>query len=444
MESSDTSRGFILRAFGTFTVSNWGVQFPSVTGNIAFSSGSILTNNVWNHIAITYTGNPTGTLIYYQNGSQIKSVTASSSYIAPLTASGDEIHVFNGPSAANIVADVAMWNIVLTQVEITGLAQGQRPPTIRPASLQVYQRLDGLVLPDPGINGMVLTQTAGSSHAVAGPPYAPLSPPWPQFSVGPFLPPQAPWGSRRFNGTSDQINCGTSIAPAAITLSIWFNASTLTPAYQTLFGRDRQAVTNSFWQIHIKSTGHLAYYVRGGVGSINIDPGTGAVSTGAWHHVALTYDSTNGLKGYLDGVADGTAAANGALNSTFVSEQLQIGNDTAVAGRFFGGQLADAAIWNVSLSALEIAALAKGARPPVIREPSLIAYYPIDGLQSPEEDLSGFKNNGTVTGTTPAAGPPYAMLSPRWPQFPAVVAAPTFNPAWAKPLNQVISGGRAT
>jgi hypothetical protein len=53
--------------------------------------------------------------------------------------------------------------------------------------------------------------------------------------------------------------------------------------------------------------------------------------------------------------------------------------------------------------------------------------------------LSGNKNNGTLTGTTAVAGPPYAPFTPRWPQ-PLMAAAPTFNPAWALGKNIVIEG----
>jgi hypothetical protein len=79
--------------------------------------------------------------------------------------------------------------------------------------------------------------------------------------------------------------------------------------------------------------------------------------------------------------------------------------------------LADVAIWNVDLTAFEISALAKGARPNIIRPASLVAWWPLDGLQSPEPDLSRNAKNGTLTGTAAAFGPPYAPFTPRWPQI---------------------------
>jgi hypothetical protein len=110
------------------------------------------------------------------------------------------------------------------------------------------------------------------------------------------------------------------------------------------------------------------------------------------------------------------------------------------ASLFNNGQLADFAIWSVLLTAAEASALAKGARPNTIRSASLVNWWPLGGIQSPEPDLSGNKNNGTLTGTAPAFGPPIAPFTPRWPQTLAAVAAPTFQAAWAKGKNTVIEG----
>jgi hypothetical protein len=82
-------------------------------------------------------------------------------------------------------------------------------------------------------------------------------------------------------------------------------------------------------------------------------------------------------------------------------------------GQALQGNMADTALWNVVLSATEIAALAKGIRPPQVRPAALIGYWPLDGLQSPEPDLSGNRNNGTLTGTVNAFGPPIRPITPR-------------------------------
>jgi len=122
---------------------------------------------------------------------------------------------------------------------------------------------------------------------------------------------------------------------------------------------------------------------------------------------------------------------------------VNLGFDPANAGRLLNGRLADIAFWNVQLTALEVAALARGMRPSRVRPLGLKQFLPIDGLVNPEPDLAGGAFNSTMSGTPPprALGPPVAPLTPRWPQAPmSGVAPPTFNPAWALGKNVLVEG----
>jgi hypothetical protein len=65
---------------------------------------------------------------------------------------------------------------------------------------------------------------------------------------------------------------------------------------------------------------------------------------------------------------------------------------------------------------------------------------PLDGIQTTEPDLSGFARNGTLTGTSAVAGPPFTQFTPRWPQFPDVASAPSFQAAWALNRNFINQG----
>ena len=238
--------------------------------------------------------------------------------------------------------------------------------------------------------------------------------------------------ARSFNGTTDKIDCGTGVtAPTpAVSISAWVYMTSLTPAYSSVYGRVNSADFHSVHQILVKSTGHIGYFVAVvGVASFLVDPGTNAISTGSWHHVALTCNPSLGgpLTGFLDGLSDGTQSrAADTIGTSFGTNHTCIGFDDSAAGRNLGGRIADAAMWNVVLTAAEIKALAVGARPNMIRPANLLHWLPLDGLQSPEPDLSGFANNGTLTGTTIAPGPPIMPFTPRWPQ---VNSLPLLGPA---------------
>lgn len=90
---------------------------------------------------------------------------------------------------------------------------------------------------------------------------------------------------------------------------------------------------------------------------------------------------------------------------------------------FADGRVAEAAIWNVALTASEVAALAKGVSPLQIRPASLQAYWPLIGRQSPEPDwVGGF--NLTLTNAPANAAhvpvmPPYAWVMNRGVFVPA-------------------------
>ena len=85
------------------------------------------------------------------------------------------------------------------------------------------------------------------------------------------------------------------------------------------------------------------------------------------------------------------------LNTWFGSKRGIIGQIHSSSDFNFGntnGQIADLAIGTLTLTAGEMSALAAGFRPSNIRRTALVGYWPLDGLSSPEPDLSGNAFNG--------------------------------------------------
>lgn len=123
---------------------------------------------------------------------------------------------------------------------------------------------------------------------------------------------------------------------------------------------------------------------------------SGNTGPSTWVHVAGVIESATSRTPYLNGIAGatGTDSRNPALAETTVGTGS--GQERGFANT---GHLAEAAIWSVGLSAAEIAALAAGVPPRLIRPESLWGYWPIWGVDSPEPDLSGNQRSLTVTGT---------------------------------------------
>jgi hypothetical protein len=240
--------------------------------------------------------------------------------------------------------------------------------------------------------------------------------------------------ARSFNGSTDGILTTSAFANSTgnATIFAWVYPTSLPNAYNTVYGHQPGGTNNAM--VFIKSTGVGAFYSN----NSSVDPGSITINTNAWSTIALSYDQSLGLNPYVNGVADTTSVPHGAIGS--VAGKASIGYDFVTASRQFNGRIALVAEWNTSLTAREHLALAKGALPWTIRPVNLVGVWPLDGLQSPEPDFSGNANNGVLTGTALAAGPPVMMFTPRWPQFNFAAAAPSFSPAWAAGKNRIIEG----
>jgi len=165
-----------------------------------------------------------------------------------------------------------------------------------------------------------------------------------------------------FNGSSNYINVGTSstLFPDAFTFSAWINRGTLSggDGYYQIVGRDSGG--SAYAVLLIKSTGKLAPYIYGNA-SINYDgTGTYTLSTSTWYHVVMTYDSTNGLKAYVNGNLDGSVAANG--NPVNVSNATTIGY-SILYGRYFNGSIDSVRVYRRALTADEVTTIYNSEKP---------------------------------------------------------------------------------
>lgn len=230
--------------------------------------------------------------------------------------------------------------------------------------------------------------------------------------------------ARSFNGTSDLISTAATSGPSIstpFTVAAWIFANSI-GVDQSIIGSIDIGGNTGGVQLRISSGGALQLndnnhaVLLSGLGT--------SVRTQTWALVAGSYDGTNVNIYWNNTNASGTSAAGlgVAAHGYMIGACTDINN---VAIQFWPGQIADVAFWSAILTAQEISALVAGARPYSVRGKSITAWWPLTGLQSPEPDFSGNKNNGTLTGTTPAFGPPIMQFTPRWPQSLLVSAGPT-------------------
>ena len=182
----------------------------------------------------------------------------------------------------------------------------------------------------------------------------------------------------------------------AVTAMAWVrtDANPGTDAWHAIIGRQGTTTGDNFviakttpswlggaahWYVGVDgSTGDPGFYTTNG------SPGT----TATWRHVALTYNSTDGLKLYVDGVSvaatSGSGTAAGTMTS-FSSRKLIIGGNANNAGDYgtdnaqdvLDGRIEDARVYDTALTAAEIAFIYNSA--PRVQSVSATANNGTDG-----------------------------------------------------------------
>lgn len=155
---------------------------------------------------------------------------------------------------------------------------------------------------------------------------------------------------------------------------------------------------------------------------------TSAHAINTWGHIAGTFSSSS-CYAYVNGSTDGENSD--AVNFPNL-DRTDIGgfNNGGSVGGAWPGYLAEAAIWNVVLTAAEVAILAKGYSPLLVRPESLRAYWPL--IRDTDDDIVGGFSMTAVNGPTVAAHPrifypgmshvryaPAAIAALRIPRHPA-------------------------
>ncbi len=149
------------------------------------------------------------------------------------------------------------------------------------------------------------------------------------------------------SASSQRASNGLNIAAfTAITFSAWVNATSFPNAYNTI------GISNSstrFIELYVKSTGKLAQFIANPAKSYD---GTGShtLSTATWYLLHLTYDTTQGLIGYVNAASDGTASSGGALSITGLTG-CDLATDPINAGRFWNGKIDEVRVSNIARSA---------------------------------------------------------------------------------------------
>lgn len=148
------------------------------------------------------------------------------------------------------------------------------------------------------------------------------------------------------SASSQYIGLGTGMNPTALTYTAWVNATSLPNAYNSVVVRN--VLNSTFTGIWVKSNGKLLMGAVANNARTYDGTGSNTLSTGTTYHLALTYDSTAGLVGYVNASSDNTVAANGALSTTAATSEI-------------GHDFVNTRLWNGMIDHVTIASVARSA-----------------------------------------------------------------------------------
>lgn len=210
-------------------------------------------------------------------------------------------------------------------------------------------------------------------------------------------------------------------APATalpLTLSIWFR-HTNQPTTEELLTLHLGAGGDTRYGLWLYSDKSVLATARNDAAGGQAEAQTLATSAEqVWHHGAAVFTSTSSRAAYLNGA---NKATNAAVIGAFTPAGVGIGKSIDVQG--FTGQLAHAAIWTAALDDAEIAALAAGFDPRMIRPDALAAYWPLES-DAPLPDFWRGRLDLSNGGSTAyeVTLPPY--LGPTTPRLGMKMSAP--------------------
>lgn len=202
-----------------------------------------------------------------------------------------------------------------------------------------------------------------------------------------------------FNGVSQYLTTPTSpVSGVPLTLACWTKLNSLTGG-PTIFNLQGADVLSASILLGIRPSDLTIRLFTSGVSTIQSAPAV----TGQWFHAAGVVTSTTSRAVYYNGTSSGsstTSVAAPTLTRVIIGADIYSGAPEA----FVNGAIAECGVWSAALTAVEIASLAKGISPRVVRPQSLVFYAPL------LRNLIDYKGRLTITNNNGATAADHARI----------------------------------
>jgi hypothetical protein len=276
---------------------NW---FTQLAGNLIQTGTPV--RNQWNYVAVTYNGS---TITMYVNGTSIGTVASSANAQNSALTIGQD---WNFYTTTGYIADVRISNTVRT------ISVPTAPYTSDGNTRFLASFTNGGIFDSAMMNNLETVGNAQVSTSVV------------KYGTG----------SMAFDGTDDTINGPRIVTPQTdfgsgdFTVESWIYINAFTPWSTQYIANKYAANTNeASWYYYVRSTGFTFVYSTDGTNAAATLTGSTTVSTGTWHHVAITR-SGNNFRFFLNGTQIGSTQTLSGTIFQGVITRLSVGSNNGV------------------------------------------------------------------------------------------------------------------
>lgn len=158
-------------------------------------------------------------------------------------------------------------------------------------------------------------------------------------------------------------------------------------------------------------------------GSVAYAYSTSGVSVDTRHHICGVFPSSTARHAFLDGGNKGSETSSRTPTGL---DRISIGRaGDSSASHYWGGTLAEIAVWNIDLTDNEVAILATGICPLEVRPQNLVFYVPL--VRDNDNDLIGGLSLTAYNSPTISDHPPIFYSIPSHIFTPSVAAGETLS-----------------
>jgi hypothetical protein len=224
---------------------------------------------------------------------------------------------------------------------------------------------------------------------------------------------------------------GTPVTGAPLTIACWFQLS-VTTLENVLVSLSDGTATNQFYLAASGGTGgDPVRFITQATTANNAATSTG-YSANTWHHACGIEASATSRAAYIDGGSKGT---NTTSRTPAGIDRVNFCVNGAGTTTNSSKTLAEVGIWNVALTDAEVATLAAGVSPRLMRPANLVFYAPLITTNAPQIDLYGRTLANSASPT--AAVHPRIIYPARWWSPPLTPTAGALTGSLAKTLADV-------